>query len=178
MTLVYVFAAVVIVVLAGLAVTIRRHGSVRSADEAVTKLRAIDVEAFRTLSSREDSLYLRALLSHADWREVERQRTTATLVYVSDAFHNAGVLVRLADLARHNDNKELAAAADQLADRAIRVRVQSSLTIARLLCAYVVPELRLSASPSFTAYTELKDYFLRYSLTAYPKLASQLSLAL
>jgi hypothetical protein len=78
----------------------------------VEYLRAVDIEAFRNLVDPKKEKFLRANLSPAKFRKIQRQRLRAAVEYVSCAAQNAAILLPLADAGRRSPDPATAEAAE------------------------------------------------------------------
>lgn len=174
--MIYLVGILVAVTTLVLGVSLLRRGTahIHAVSDMLQVIRPLDVAALKNLTRPEDEDFLRRALPPAAFRTVQRQRIAATLVYLRRAFHNAGVLIRVADLARMSD-AELAAVAARLADRAIRVRLLTAASMVRLLLAYLWPTLNHPVDEAAAAYTTLKEHFTRYALLAHPTMATHLT---
>src|SRR5215831_12684608 len=85
-------------------------------------LYVIDVEAFRNLIDEDEETFLRKHLPPREFRRVHRERMLAAVQYVRAAYHNAGILVTIAEAARQSADPQTAEAAGRLFDNAARLR--------------------------------------------------------
>lgn len=107
-------------------------------------LRTVDVEAFRNLIDPDEEQYLRNHLAPADFRRIQRERLQAAVEYIACAAQNAAVLVRLGEAARRHPDPATAAAAEQLIENAVRLRLFALQAIPRLYVAMVLPGRRVA----------------------------------
>ncbi|MGH9670951.1 MAG: hypothetical protein ACRD3A_12675, partial [Terriglobales bacterium] len=98
-------------------------GVVRSLQELEGRTQPLDLAAFRNLTDPREEEYLRTQLAPADFRAIHRERLRAALGYVRRAAHNASILLRLGEAARRNADPEIARAAGELAEGALKLRM-------------------------------------------------------
>jgi hypothetical protein len=132
-----------------------RAGSTGDLDKLTTQLRSVDVEAFRNLTDPGEEKYLRYHLSGGDFRKVHRERILAAIEYVSCAAHNAAILMRIGDAARHSPNSSTAEAGEKLVDTAIRLRLYAFHAMAKLYLALVLPGPRVSPARIAESYEQM-----------------------
>jgi hypothetical protein len=109
------------------------------------ELNPVDLEAFENLTDPEEEHFLRTNLSPAEFRGVQRGRIRAARLYVAALSQNAAVLVAVGQTARSNSDAQIAAAGEELVQRAIRLRVWCLLSLLRMHAAFVLPaQLSLS----------------------------------
>jgi hypothetical protein len=102
-------------------------------------LQPIDIDAFRNLISEPEELYLREHMPPHEFRTVHRERMLAASEYVWGAARNAGILIRLAERAKQNADREMVASAESLQDNAFRLRLYAWQTLPRLYFAALLP---------------------------------------
>jgi hypothetical protein len=115
----------------------------RGADTA-GEVRPVDVEAFRNLIDPAETAFLRSNLPPPEFRKVERQRLRAAVEYISCAAHNARVLMRMGEAARHSPEPAVAEAGEKLVNTAIRLRVYAFQVTAKLYLRMVLPGAQLA----------------------------------
>jgi hypothetical protein len=136
-----------------LAVTRRRSSLEVSGAELTAQLHRVDIEAFCNLVDPDEESFLRTNLPRALFRSIQRERLLAAADYVAAVSHNAAVLTRLGESARHHADAVVAQTAEQLANRAVRLRLQCLLVTLNLWTAIVLPGASLS-SVSFVEHYE------------------------
>src|SRR5207237_3936659 len=119
------------------------HSKRKNLDEIASRLRPVDVDAFRNLVDDAECLYLREHLPPVDFRSVHRQRMLAAAEYVWCAAQNAGILIRLAEAARQNSNPSVAQTAERLIEHAIRLRLYAFQAVPRLYVCAFLPSVRI-----------------------------------
>ncbi|HMK28780.1 MAG TPA: hypothetical protein VK473_03780 [Terriglobales bacterium] len=128
---------------------------VSNLDDLGGRTHRVDVEALRNLIDPEQELYLRTKLTPGDFRRLQRQRAWASIEYVGRIAHNAAVLLRLGEAARKNPDPRIAAAAQDIVDSALRVRIFALLALTRLFAQVALPGTATSASDIFQKYQQL-----------------------
>ena len=103
------------------------------------QLTEVDLEAFENLTDPEEEQYLRKNLSSAKFRRVQRTRLRAAKMYVAALSHNAVVLVAVGQTARSSADPAIAAAGQEIVQRAIRLRIWCLLSLLRMNAAFVFP---------------------------------------
>ncbi len=98
----------------------------------LTELQSIDVEAFRNLIDETEEAYLRGNLPRPEFGRVQRERMLAAVEYVRAAYHNAGVLVAIAQEARESADPQVMEAAARLFENAVALRWSAAQVIPRL----------------------------------------------
>jgi hypothetical protein len=129
-------------ILALMFIVVLAKGQLSSGDnlgELASRLRPIDVEAFRNLIDEGEEDYLRERLTAREFRSIYRERMLAAAEYVWCASQNAGILTRLAEAARQDPDPATAAAAEKLLDNALRLRLYAFQVVPRLYLAVVLP---------------------------------------
>ena len=128
-----------------------------SEDDLATRLRPVDLEAFRNLTDPEEDKFLRDNLSAQDFRVVQRERLRAAMQYVACAAHNAGVLLQVGTAASHSLDPRTAEAGRSLVDRAVQIRWYAILVMFRLRVNLVFPQLELSPAEIADQYQQLSS---------------------
>ena len=111
----------------------------KGSQDLVTQLRSIDVNAFRNLIDENEQEFLRKRLPAGDFRRIHRERMLAATEYVWGAARNAGILIRLGEIAKHSSDTAVVAAAESLQENALRLRLYSLQTLPRLYVSMFVP---------------------------------------
>ena len=149
--------------------------SVSGLEDLAGRTRPIDIEAFRNIIDPAEEEFLRANLPAHEFRSVQRQRLLAASEYVSSAAHNAAVLLRLGQAGLHNADPAVAAAARQLVDNALRLRIYALLSLAKLYVRIAVPEARLSSESLAENYQQLRSLAGYLALRENPARAARLA---
>jgi hypothetical protein len=118
--------------------------AIRNVEDLAGGIRPVDIEAFRNLIDPTEQEFLRARLSHADFKRVQRDRLRAAIEYISGAAHNASVLIRMGEAARLSPDASVAEAGEKLVNSGIRLRLYSLQAIARLYLSIALPGVRIS----------------------------------
>lgn len=108
------------------------------------QLHPVDVEAFRNLIDPQEEEYLRARLKPSEFRRIQRQRLAAAVEYVHGASRNAGILLHMADAARHSTDSAVVESAEILIEQATQLRLYAYQAIPRLYFAMAFPGWRVS----------------------------------
>ncbi|HLW53631.1 MAG TPA: hypothetical protein VKW06_12380 [Candidatus Angelobacter sp.] len=150
---------VIVLALGALAVL---YFAVRSRrEQSRLSIQPVDLEAFRTLSARDDEFFLRGKLPNSSFRRLKRQRILVTLRYVSRIAGNAAVVMRLGHEAHLSPNPEVARAALQITELAGQIRLQCLLALAKLSVEFAVPSLQLTPAVLVPAYQNLRENVMR-----------------
>jgi hypothetical protein len=112
-------------------------------DGLVSRLRAIDVHAFRNLIDERERIFLREHLPSQEFRSLHRQRMLAAAEYVWCAAQNAGILIQLAEETRRDRDPAVAAAAEKLLNNALRLRLYAFEMMPRLYLSMWFPQTSL-----------------------------------
>ena len=116
----------------------------RRAPDAAGDIRPVDVEAFRNLIDPAEAQFLRSNLPAPEFRNVQRERLRAAVEYISCAAHNAKVLMRMGEAARHSPEPAVAEAGERLVNTAIRLRVYAFQATVKLYLSMVFPGAHLA----------------------------------
>ena len=150
---------VIVLALGALAVL---YSAVRNrGEQSQRSIQPLDLEAFRTLSAREDEFFLREKLSGSRFRSLKRQRIRVTLGYVGRIAGNAAVVMRLGSQASLSPNPEIARTAGQVLELAGQIRLQCLLAFAKLSVEFAVPSLQLTPAVLVPAYQNLRENVMR-----------------
>ena len=140
----------------------RAHAvEVTGLDDLEGKTQPVDLAAFRNLTDPQEEAFLRENLDAADFRRVQRARMQAALEYVRRANDNAAVLLRLGELARSHEEAEVARAATELVDNAVRLRMYALMAQAVLMVRIALPRGQWSPRGIQEAYGSAADCFGR-----------------
>lgn len=126
-------------------------------------MRPLDLQAFRSLIDRDDERFLRTRLSRADFARLKRQRISVTFKYVGRISNNAAAVLRMAEVARQNNDVQVVEAATQVIDTATQIRMQCMVAFAKLSLEFMVPSLQLSPAMLAPRYQVLRDTLVRLS---------------
>lgn len=130
-------------------------------NELATRLRPIDVDAFRNLIDEREEEFLRDSLRWYDFRRIHRERMLAALDYIRGAARNADILIRLAKAATSDPDPTVATAAQTLLENATRVRLYAFQLVPQLYLSMLVPGI--NHAPHSMA--ELYDKMTRLGVT-------------
>jgi hypothetical protein len=122
-----------------------------------TRLKPLDLEAFRNLIDESEEEFLRANLSASEYRSLRRMRLRAAVDYVSGVSRNAAVLLQLGQAARRSVDPEVAEAGRRLVDSAVEVRMYALLAICKLYVRIAVPGTVLQPVGLVDNYQRLSD---------------------
>jgi len=122
----------------------RQYIVARRQENPADQIRSVDIEAFRNLIDPHEEQYLQERLPAAEFRKIKRQRIRAACDYILCAAHNAGLLLSLAEAARHSPDPQVVAAATRLIDNAVRLRLYALQAIPKLYIALWLPVGRRS----------------------------------
>lgn len=156
MTFSTVFVVVSLVALTLLLLAVRqRRTLLTNSNRVVEQLQSVDIESFRNLIDPAEEQFLREQLNRRQFRIVRRARLLATTDYVRRASHNAAILLRLGEAARHNSDPRIADAGQRLVDDAIRLRVFALFSMTQLYLGVALPGVRISAGSLVESYQQL-----------------------
>jgi hypothetical protein len=156
MTITLIVFTVALLLAALLLHAARGHAQmVREVPELEGLTRPVDLAAFRNLVNPAEEEYLRVRLRGNPFRTIQRQRSRAALDYVNRAKHNAAILLRLAESARHDQNPEVVAAARELVTSALRLRLNALLVTGILYVRIAMPEAHISMGHVTELYENL-----------------------
>jgi hypothetical protein len=105
------------------------------------QLTHVDLEAFENLTDPEEEKFLRTNLAPAEFRLVQRIRIRAAKLYVWALSENASVLVAVGQSVRYHPDPQVVSSGQEIAQRAIRLKVWCLLSLIRLNAALVFPTL-------------------------------------
>lgn len=117
----------------------------------------LDLQAFRTLTDRDDERLLREKLPPSQFSRVKRQRIAVTFKYVGRISANAAIVLRMAEAARQDADAEVARAAAQVVDTATQIRMQCLLALTKLTLEYMFPSLQLTPAMLAPKYQALRE---------------------
>src|SRR6202051_3975889 len=116
-------------------------------EKAVQAFRSLDIEAFRNLVDSGEEAFLRDNLSPKKFREIKRQRAWAALIYAREAGRAAAALAKIGQAGQRSSDPEIAASGVQVAENAIRLRLQTIGACLHLLTKVVLPGLQSPPLP-------------------------------
>lgn len=150
---------VIVLALSGLAVL---YFAVRNRSEQSRRsIQPVDLEAFRTLSERDDEFFLREKLTGSSFRKMKRERILVTFRYVSRISGNASVVMRLGHGAQLSPNPDVARTAAEVLELAGQIRLQCLLAFAKMSVEFAVPSLQLTPAVLVPAYQNLRENVMR-----------------
>jgi len=149
--------------------------AVRSLQELEGHTQPVDLAGLRNLIDPAEEEFLRRRLSPAQFRAVERQRLRAAAEYVQRAAHNAAILLHLGEAVAQRGDPEAAAAAREMADNALRLRINAFLALGVLYTRVVFPEARISLRRVTETYQNLTEGVLRLSRLQNPTYQARIS---
>lgn len=144
-----------IVALAFLLLIVRRRALLTSSSQVARQPRPVDIEAFRNLIDPAEEQFLREHLTRSQFRKIQRVRLLATADYVRCAAHNAAILLRMGESARHNPDPRIADAGQQLVNDAIRLRMFALFSMTQLYLGIALPGVHISAGRLVENYQQL-----------------------
>lgn len=174
-----IFALLALLMLVVLLRAVRGHGvTVRSLQELEGCTQPVDLEAFRNLTDPQEEQYLRERLAPAEFRSLQRERLRAALEYVKRIAHNASILLRVGESSRASADAQVAKAADELVEGALKLRMYALLAECLLHARILVPEARWSPVRVAADYQGLRERVARLSRLLVPAQAGRISAAL
>jgi hypothetical protein len=140
--------------------TIVRPGlpQIKSLEDWEAKRKAVDPELFRVLLDPAEERYLRQSLSAHEFVLFQRKRIALALRWLDLVGQNAGMLMKLGQLAKTNANPRLAKEADDLVYSALRLRVNLVMAQPCLWLKWLFPGWALSLPTMEIPYEELLGY--------------------
>jgi hypothetical protein len=140
--------------------------------------RPVDLAAFRNLIDPGEENFLREHLPAGEFRVIQRQRLRAALQYVERTAYNGAILLRLGEAARRDPNSEVAAAARELVNSALRLRLNARLATVVLYGRMVMPGARISVGRVTDTYETLTQGLVRLTRLRDPAHATRVSAAI
>lgn len=140
--------------------TIVRPGlpQIKSLEDWEAKRKAVDPELFRVLLDPAEERYLRQSLTAHEFVLFQRKRIALALRWLDLVGQNAGMLMKLGQLAKANANPRLAKEADDLVYSALRLRVNLVMAQPCLWLKWLFPGWALSLPTVEIPYEELLGY--------------------
>lgn len=123
-------------------------------DELATRLRPINIEAFRNLLDPVQDAYLAKHVTGRDLRSVRRERAMIAFEYVSRIAVNAALVMQAAELARRSTVPEIAGAGARIANIAVQTRVLAVRALISIALSVIFPGRPLGA-PILQQYCDL-----------------------
>jgi hypothetical protein len=127
---------------------IRSRTNPGNVEKAVQAFRALDIGAFRNLVDRDEEAFLRDNLAPRKFREMKRQRTWAAFLYAWEAGKAAAALAMAGQSAQRSLDPRIATSGAQVAESALRLRLQTLKVGGLLLAELVLPGLQSRPIPS------------------------------
>jgi len=149
----------VIVIALALCAVVLFYMAVRSRRKHAGDLfRPVDLNAFRTLTDREDEFFMREKLPRSKFTHLKRQRIRVILRYVARIAANASAVLHISEeAARLNPTPEVAQAATQVMELATQIRLQCLVAMAKLSLEYAMPSLQLTPAMLVPKYLSLRE---------------------
>jgi len=133
----------------------RRSSVLGGVEELSSRIRPVDIQAFRTLVDPGEAQFLRMRLSHAEFRKIQRERVRAAVEYIWCAAQNAAILVRIGEAARRSGDPSIAEAGEKLVYSGIRLRILSAQALVKLYIEMILPGTRISAAELVEVYERM-----------------------
>ena len=145
--------------LAFLLAGLRRHHSSAPVNpqDLYSNSQPVDLPAFRNLVDPAEDEYLRLQLKPAAFRAIQRERIWAALEYVQRASHNAALLVRAGQAAQRDPDPSVAAAARELVNNAIELRLHAFIVQVALYARLAVPGSRIYGHALAARYQNARE---------------------
>lgn len=134
---------------------------IKSLEDWEAKKHEADVEVFRILLDPMEEKYLQRSLPPREFRVFQRRRVILALRWLDLVGENAGMLMKLGQLARTSTNPTLAKEAEDLIHGALRLRVNLVTVQLGLWLKWVFPGWALSLPAIEIPYEELLTYLSR-----------------
>ncbi len=147
------------------------HTEVRSLSDWEARKYEVDIQILRNLLASDEERYLRSSLSRNQFCFFHRKRTSLALGFLKLFEANAGMLMRLGQLARMKGDRALTQRSDELIAAALQFRWNVLLLRFCLYAKWLLPSWRM-AVPGFEArYRELMACFVDIQ-QCYPRVVS------
>jgi len=134
-----------------------RAAAIATAEDFEAQVKQVNLEALQNLMSSQDEAFLKATLSAADYREVEKARIRAALDYVGAISWNAAVFMRAAQVLRQHRSPDVVAAAALISKEALELRVLSIAAELLLTLRLVIPVARIAPRGLGQVYGTLRQ---------------------
>jgi hypothetical protein len=164
-------AIVVVSLLALFAVVLLAKGygaNAKLLDNPQKHMRAVDIEAFRNLIDPAEEDFLRRNLHLSEFRSIQRARLLAAVEYVAGAAHNAAILMRIAETARHSQDPETARMAETLVENALRLRRYAFQVKFRLYLGIIIPAAQIAPVGIAERYEQMTRQVIMLGCLRYP----------
>jgi hypothetical protein len=125
--------------------------------QAGQSFRTVDLNAFRTLTDRDDELFMRESLPRSKFSHLKRQRIRVTVRYVARIASNASAVMHVGEAARVSSAPEVAQAAAQVMELATQIRLQCLVALTKLSLEYAMPSLQLTPAMLVPKYQSLRE---------------------
>jgi hypothetical protein len=99
----------------------------------------VDLAAFQNLIDPENERFLRGRLEAAQFRNLRRQRDRVVLAYLRCIATNAAVVMYVGEQSRSSSNEATRSAAERVVATALRLRINTLLTMVRLHFFLILP---------------------------------------
>lgn len=129
--------------------------------QSVQPIRPVDLKAFRSLTERDDEVFLRNRLPRSRFCRLKRQRIRVTMGYVGRIAGNASLVMRLGEEARLSPDPDVARAAAQVLELATQIRMQCLVAWAKLSAEFALPSLQLTPAALAPTYQTLRENVMR-----------------
>jgi len=156
----------------------RQHLPVPGLQALEEYTRPVDLAAFRNLIDPAEEDYLREHLPADKYRAIQRERLRAALEYVERTAYNGAILLRVGEAARRDPNPEVAAAARELVNNALRLRLNARLATVVLYGRIVLPGARISVGRVTDTYENLTQGLVRLTRLQDPAYATRVAAAI
>jgi len=156
----------------------RERLAIGTVEELMSRSMPVDLECFRNLVDRREEEYLKANLPRHEFRSIQRARMRASLEYVQRTSHNAALLLRIGENARHHSDANIARAGEELVQSALQLRVYSVLTSLILYARILAPAAHISPASFVDRYERLRDRSAGLARLQVPGTASRVEAAL
>jgi len=133
------------------------HPEIRNRDDWEERKHEIDVHVFRALLDRNEERYLRSTLSRIQFQQFRRKRIGLALRMLRLVEENAGMLMRLGQLARLKDDPVLTERANELVATAIQFRLNLLQARLSLYLTWLFPSRTISLPAFEVRYQHLLD---------------------
>jgi hypothetical protein len=137
------------------------HAEIRNGRDWEEKRHEVDVQVFRALLDRNEERYLRSSLPHRQFQDFRRKRIRLALRMLRLVEENAGMLIKLGQLARMKGDPALSQKADELVATAIQFRLNLLLARLSLCLRWLFPSWMVSLPAFDVRYQHLLDSLAR-----------------
>ena len=137
------------------------HPEIRTGQDWGEKKHEIDVQIFRVLLDRNEERYLRGSLSHHQFRNFQRKRIQLAMRMLRLVEDNAGMLMRLGQLAKMQGDPLLTQKADELVAAALELRLNLLSAKLCLSLKWLFPSWKVAVPAFEVRYQDLLDCLVR-----------------